>query len=263
MHLDSISCTCYNGVVNFDIANETDAILRDVAERLKELDVPKLQNEIGTIQLELNELNRQMQERHVLLQVRQLQAQRRAERASGLGTRSQWRPDRDVQRRLDDIYRATDSLDDQVIQGEIGKLQAELQRVNRQIQERQHVLGLKQMLSQGMESGGGNGFPMQFLQAGVGFQVGMIQPTVSSGGSGVPHVDAATKRQAILEVMREQPGRPWKPAEIKRVLGLRGMQNADDGTPIRNLLWKMQQDGLLERPAAGAYQLPGGDPRSD
>lgn len=230
-------------------------ILRDVADRLKDLDVGELQQEINAIQQEIQELNRLNQERGFLVQLRQLEAQRRAERANGINPRLRWSPDRDIQRALDELHRVLDPLQDQAINAEMARLQAALQQLNRQIQERQHVFGLKQMLTQDTQAALG----VPFVQQGVGIQFGLPQFQIATNAvlpQRIQRVDAETKRRAILEVMAGQPGRKWKPVEIRAALAEKGMQNIDEGTPVRNLLWKMHQDGLIERPSSGFYSLP-------
>src|ERR1700722_13164958 len=106
-------CVCYTASMEILGENATSAVLRDVAARLEDLDLSELQQEINAIQFETQELNRQMKERHVLLQLKQLEVQRQAERANGMSARVQWRPDREIQRRLDELHKTAEPLDEQ------------------------------------------------------------------------------------------------------------------------------------------------------
>ncbi len=238
--------------------NATQAVLKEVADRLVSLDGQALQAEMAAIQLENQELNRLMQERQFAIQLKGLAAQRNQERATGAARAVRQKLDRNIQRAMGTMIEAASAVDEHALQAELGALQAELQELNLQMQQRQYALNLKQMLAQ-QHSQVVMGFPGQPIP-GVQFNLGFAgtHPSGATLGAGARQPDIETKRQAVLDLLRLQPGRTWSPAQVRRALIERGMSDPDAGTPIRNLMWKMEKDRLLEKPRAGVYVLPGG-----
>lgn len=221
----------------------TEAVLNAVAERLTQLDESGLQQEVQGIQQQIQEVNRQSQERQFVIQFRQLALQRVNERAAGLPVQQLEALNPRVHRAIVQIHEVFAEFDDQTLQGEINLLQAQLQELNRRAQERSYALTLKQMLAQ----------RPQGLPQAVAAPVAPRPSTTAQFGE----TDIEGKREAILDVLRQNPNRAWSPAQIRKILAERGIPDPDAGTPIRNLMWRMARDGLLDRPRAGVYALGG------
>jgi hypothetical protein len=68
------------------------------------------------------------------------------------------------------------------------------------------------------------------------------------------HVPVTHKRDAVLAILREKPGR-WETAEMRAALTERGIDPLV-GTPVKNILWKMAKDGIVHASGNGVYEFP-------
>lgn len=228
----------------------TEEVLRALAARVAELDEGSLQREISERQLELQEIHRQIQERQWVLQVKQAQAQRAQERLQGVQQPTLFASQTsDLSKQLKQIRELASSIDDQALHRDMAELQARVNELNRQSQERQFALQLLQMerqREQQRDSAPGVGAALV-----VGNPSWLGQP---SGGTSAA-VDTDTKRTLILEALKGQPTRLWKPAQVRKALVERGIPDPDAGTPIRNLMWRMAKEGTIARPRDGLYAV--------
>src|SRR5205823_6940346 len=53
------------------------------------------------------------------------------------------------------------------------------------------------------------------------------------------------ERRAVLDLMRTEPARAWKASEVRDGLIHKGVMAADEGTPTRLLMRRMEEAGLL------------------
>jgi hypothetical protein len=72
---------------------------------------------------------------------------------------------------------------------------------------------------------------------------------INDGG----HATLSRKREAVLEIMRERPGR-WTTSEIRDALAARGI-NPQAGTPVKNVLWNLAKAGHVRAIGNGVYEL--------
>jgi hypothetical protein len=86
----------------------------------------------------------------------------------------------------------------------------------------------------------------ELLAALVRFETG---EAANSNG----RVSAAQKRELMLAIMRERVG-PWSTREVREALNERGI-DTHTGTPIKNLLWNLAKEGLLDTVSTGTYQI--------
>jgi len=71
--------------------------------------------------------------------------------------------------------------------------------------------------------------------------------------SGNIHASLSRKREAVLVIMRERPGR-WSTSEIRDALAARGI-NPELGTPVKNVLWNLAKAGHVNAVGNGVYEL--------
>ncbi len=70
-----------------------------------------------------------------------------------------------------------------------------------------------------------------------------------------PPTNPKERREAILAVMRRQPGTEWSTDAIRAELDKMGV-SFEGGTPLKGLLFRLMQSGIIERPRIGVYKLP-------
>lgn len=81
-------------------------------------------------------------------------------------------------------------------------------------------------------------------------------PAAENGnGNGNGHAPVARKRDAVLAILRERPGR-WENSEMRAALAERGI-DPHVGTPVKNIMWRLAKDGTLHASGNGVYEFPG------
>ena len=89
---------------------------------------------------------------------------------------------------------------------------------------------------------------------------GHAEPSTAPNGdtaNGHPnggHVPLSRKREVVLAIMRERPGR-WTTADLRRALTDRGIDPAA-GTPVKNVLWRLAKAGAISAAGSGVYEFP-------
>jgi hypothetical protein len=78
--------------------------------------------------------------------------------------------------------------------------------------------------------------------------------TADSNGDGNGHVPLTRKRDAVLAILREKPGR-WENSEMRAALAERGI-DPKAGTPVKNIMWKLAKDGIVHASGGGVYEFP-------
>lgn len=68
------------------------------------------------------------------------------------------------------------------------------------------------------------------------------------------HVPLTRKRDAVLAMLREHPGR-WDTAQVRAALADQGI-DAQAGTPVKNIMWKLAKDGIVHASGNGVYEFP-------
>jgi hypothetical protein len=76
----------------------------------------------------------------------------------------------------------------------------------------------------------------------------------STRTNGNGHVRLTRKRDAVLAILREKPGR-WHNSEMRTALAERGIDPLA-GTPVKNIMWKLAKDGILHASGNGVYEFP-------
>jgi hypothetical protein len=74
----------------------------------------------------------------------------------------------------------------------------------------------------------------------------------SANGNG--HVPLTRKRDAVLAMLRERPGR-WDTAQVRAALAEQGI-DPEAGTPVKNIMWKLAKDGIAHASGGGVYEFP-------
>ena len=62
------------------------------------------------------------------------------------------------------------------------------------------------------------------------------------------------KKDLIRQIVSERPGR-WSTGEMREALSERGIA-ADAGTPVKNVLWQLAQEGFMTSLGSGEYEFP-------
>jgi hypothetical protein len=68
------------------------------------------------------------------------------------------------------------------------------------------------------------------------------------------HVPPTRKRDAVLAMLRERPGR-WDTAQVRAALAEQGI-DPQAGTPVKNIMWKLAKDGIAHASGNGVYEFP-------
>lgn len=76
-------------------------------------------------------------------------------------------------------------------------------------------------------------------------------PTHTNGNG---HKRLSEKRAAVLEIMRERPGR-WTNADLRAALAERGI-DPKAGTPVKNIMWQLAKNGTVHGSGGGIYEFP-------
>ncbi len=80
-------------------------------------------------------------------------------------------------------------------------------------------------------------------------------PTNGNGdANGNGHKPLSQKREAVLAILRERPGR-WTNADLRAALVERGI-DPHAGTPVKNIMWKLAKDGTVHASGNGVYEFP-------
>jgi len=81
------------------------------------------------------------------------------------------------------------------------------------------------------------------------------QPANGNGnGHANGHVPLTRKRDAVLAMLRERPGR-WDTAQVRAALAQQGI-DPRTGTPVKNIMWKLAKDGIAHASGNGVYEFP-------
>jgi hypothetical protein len=81
------------------------------------------------------------------------------------------------------------------------------------------------------------------------------QPTNGNGSNGsTGHKTLSEKRDAVLAIMRDRPGR-WTTADMRKALASRGI-DPHAGTPVKNILWQLAKVGTVSPAGNGVYEFP-------
>lgn len=82
--------------------------------------------------------------------------------------------------------------------------------------------------------------------------------TISEGtGTVEVHRPHTWKRDAILEIVTQQPGRVWTATEVRDELRRRGVMEGDPGTPTRAVLRRMSDAGEVQKIGTATYTYAG------
>jgi hypothetical protein len=76
----------------------------------------------------------------------------------------------------------------------------------------------------------------------------------NGNGHGNGHVPLTRKRDAVLAMLRERPGR-WDTAQVRAALAEQGI-DPEAGTPVKNIMWKLAKDGIAHASGGGVYEFP-------
>lgn len=76
----------------------------------------------------------------------------------------------------------------------------------------------------------------------------------SGNGNGNEHVPVTRKRDTVLAILRQRPGR-WSNADMRSELAARGI-DPQAGTPVKNIMWKLAKDGIVHASGNGVYEFP-------
>jgi hypothetical protein len=78
--------------------------------------------------------------------------------------------------------------------------------------------------------------------------------TTTNGHGGNGHKRLSEKRDLVLAIIGERPGR-WTPAEVRDALRARDV-DPEAGTPVKNILWQLAKAGTLHAAGGGVYEFP-------
>lgn len=81
-----------------------------------------------------------------------------------------------------------------------------------------------------------------------------VETTSPTNGNGNGHAPVTRKRDTVLAILREKPGR-WDTAEIRAALAERGI-DPQAGTPVKNIMWKLAKDNIVHASGGGVYEFP-------
>ena len=76
----------------------------------------------------------------------------------------------------------------------------------------------------------------------------------NGNGNGGGHKPLSEKREAVLAIMRERPGR-WTTKQLRAALAKRGI-DPHAGTPVKNILWHLAKAGVVHASGKGVYEFP-------
>lgn len=76
----------------------------------------------------------------------------------------------------------------------------------------------------------------------------------TNGNGGGGHLPLTRKRDAVLAMLRERPGR-WDTAQVRAALAERGI-DPQAGTPVKNIMWKLAKDKIVHASGGGVYEFP-------
>lgn len=79
------------------------------------------------------------------------------------------------------------------------------------------------------------------------------RPT-NGNGNGNGHPPVTRKRDTVLAILRERPGR-WENSEMRAALAERGV-DPHVGTPVKNIMWKLAKDNIVHASGNGVYEFP-------
>ncbi|MDX6705163.1 MAG: hypothetical protein QOI48_1009 [Solirubrobacteraceae bacterium] len=90
--------------------------------------------------------------------------------------------------------------------------------------------------------------------ASAGTAAQSIESSGPANGNGGDHAPLTRKRDTVLAILRENPGR-WQNSEMRAALAQRGI-DPHAGTPVKNIMWKLAKDGILHASGNGVYEFP-------
>jgi hypothetical protein len=76
----------------------------------------------------------------------------------------------------------------------------------------------------------------------------------NGNGNGNVHIALSEKRDAVLAIMRERPGR-WRTKDMRDALAARGI-DPQAGTPVKNVMWQLAKAGTISPSGSGIYEYP-------
>ena len=149
------------------------------------------------------------------------------------------------------IYEFLSTVDQAALQRQADELQEELQAVEALLVLARRYASGSLAHSTAVEPIG-NGSNVSRI---VGIDLQSAKRAMSGGRTnGKGHKRLTEKRAEVLSIMQERPGR-WTPADVRKALEARGVDPVA-GTPVKNILWHLAQDGVIHGSGNGVYEFP-------
>jgi hypothetical protein len=81
-----------------------------------------------------------------------------------------------------------------------------------------------------------------------------VDAPLAANRNGNGHTPLSEKRNIVLAIMRERPGR-WSTVDLRKALTERGI-DPQAGTPVKNILWQLAKAGTVSAAGSGVYEFP-------